>query len=112
MTRIFDAPLELVFNAWTERKRLMQWWQPKGFTMHTCNIDLSPGGVFHYGMRAPDGSVMWGKWVFREIVRPERLVFVASFSDEAGGVTRHPWAPDWPLKTLSTLRFDEHEGRT
>jgi uncharacterized protein YndB with AHSA1/START domain len=55
---------------------------------------------------------MWGKWVFREIVRPERLVFVASFSDEAGGVTRHPWAPDWPQKTLSTLRFDEHEGRT
>jgi uncharacterized protein YndB with AHSA1/START domain len=112
MTRIFDASRELVFNAWTERERLMQWWGPKGFTMHTCNIDLSPGGVFHYGMRAPDGSVMWGKWVFREIVRPERLVFVASFSDEAGGVTRHPWAPDWPLKTLSTLRFDEHEGRT
>jgi uncharacterized protein YndB with AHSA1/START domain len=55
---------------------------------------------------------MWGKWIFREIVRPERLIFVVSFSDEAGGETRHPWAPDWPLKTLSTLSFSEHDGRT
>ena len=43
MTRIFDAPRELVFNAWTERERLMQWWGPEGFTMHRCNIDLPSG---------------------------------------------------------------------
>jgi uncharacterized protein YndB with AHSA1/START domain len=54
MTQIFDAPRELVFNAWTERERLMQWWRPKGFTMHTCNLDPSPGGVFHYGSRGPE----------------------------------------------------------
>jgi uncharacterized protein YndB with AHSA1/START domain len=112
MTRIFDAPRDLVFKSWTERERLMHWWGPKGFTMRACRIDLRPGGVFHYGMQAPDGGVMWGKWVFREIVRPERLIFVVSFSDEAGGDTRHPWAPDWPLKTLSTLSFSEHDGRT
>jgi uncharacterized protein YndB with AHSA1/START domain len=107
MTRTFDAPCDLVFKSWTERERLMHWWGPKGFTMRACNIDLRSGGVFHYGMQAPDGGVMWGKWIFREIVRPERLIFVVSFSDEAGGETRHPWAPDWPLKTLSTLSFSE-----
>jgi uncharacterized protein YndB with AHSA1/START domain len=112
MTRIFDASCDLVFKSWTERERLMHWWGPKGFTMRACNIDLRSGGVFHYGMQAPDGGVMWGKWIFREIVRPERLIFVVSFSDEAGGEMRHLWAPDWPLKTLSTLSFSEHDGRT
>lgn len=111
ITRVFDTPRELAFKAWTERERLMHWWGPKGFTMRACNMDLRPGGIFHYGMQAPDNTVMWGKWVFREIVKPERLIFVASFSDEAGGQTRHPWAPDWPLETLSTLSFEEHEGR-
>ena len=112
ITRVFDAPRELVFKAWTETERLKHWWGPQGFTMLSCQCDLRPGGVFHYGMRAPDGTVMWGKWVFREIAKPERLVFVGSFSDEAGGATRHPWAPDWPLETLSTVTFAEHDGRT
>ena len=58
MTRIFDAPRDLVFKAWTERERLMHWWGPKGFALRACNIDLRPGGVFHYGMQAPDGSLM------------------------------------------------------
>jgi uncharacterized protein YndB with AHSA1/START domain len=90
----------------------MYWWGPKGFTMRVCKLDLRPGGVFHYCMRSPDGRDMWGKWVFREIVAPERIVFVNSFSDEQGGLTRHPWSPTWPLEVLSTLTFAEHEGRT
>ena len=112
ISRVFDAPRELMFKAWTETERLKHWWGPQGFTMLSCKCDLRPCGVFHYGMRAPDGTVMWGKWVFREIFKPERLVFVMSFSDEAGGETRHPWAPDWPLETLSTVTFAEHDGRT
>ena len=51
-------------------------------------MDLRPGGTYHYGMKAPDGSPMWGKLVYREIVPPERIVFINSFSDEAGGT--HP----------------------
>jgi len=90
----------------------MRWWGPKGFTMRACNLDLRPGGFLHYCLRLPDGKDMWGKFVYREIVAPERLVFVVSFSDEAGSVVRHPWAPDWPLETLSTLTLVEHEGRT
>jgi uncharacterized protein YndB with AHSA1/START domain len=112
ISRVYDAPRERVWQAWTESERLKQWWGPKGFTTHTCKVDLRPGGVFHYGMRAPDGTDMWGKFVYREIVKPERLVFIVSFSDRSGGVTRNPWVPDWPLQTLSTVLFAEHGGKT
>ena len=73
-------------------------------------MDLRPGGTYHYGMKAPNGSAMWGKFVFREIVAPERMVFINSFSDEAGGTTRHPMAPTWPLEMLSTFTFEEQPG--
>jgi uncharacterized protein YndB with AHSA1/START domain len=112
VTRVFDAPRELVFQAWTDPDRLAHWWGPKGFTTVSGTMDLRPGGVFHYGLRSPAGQVMWGKWVFREVLAPERLVFVASFSDETGGVTRHPFAHDWPLEVLSTLTFGAEGGKT
>jgi len=112
ITRAFNAPRDLVFGAWTECEHLKHWWGPKGFTIASCTNDLRPGGVFHYGMQAPDGNTMWGKWVYRDIVRPERLVVIVSFSDGAGGQTRHPFEPDWPLQTISTMTFAEHEGRT
>ena len=112
VTRVFDAPRDLVFRAWTEADRLARWFGPKGFTMLSTRLDLRPGGVFHYGMRSPDGKVMWGKWIFREVVAPERLVVVVSFSDEAGGVTRHPFAADWPAEVLSTMTLIEHDGKT
>ena len=90
ISRLYDAPREKVWQAWTEPARLKHWWGPKGFTVHTCKVDLRPGGTFLYGMKAPDGSDMWGKFVYREIKAPEKLVFVVSFSDAQGGVTRHP----------------------
>lgn len=112
ITRSVQAPRTLVWQAWTEAERLQRWFGPKGFPVRHCTMDLRPGGVFHYRMEAADGSVMWGRWVLREIVPPERLVFVVSFSDEKGGVTRHPWTADWPLETLSTVTFVEQDGRT
>jgi len=112
ITRIFDAPRELVWKAWTERDRLMQWFGPKGFTMSAAKMDFRPGGVFHYCLRSPDGKEMWGKFVYREIVAPERIVLVNSFSDESGGLTRHPMSPTWPLEMLSTTTFVEQGGKT
>jgi uncharacterized protein YndB with AHSA1/START domain len=91
---------------------MKQWWGPKGFTVIASKMDLRPGGIYHYGMRAPDGTAMWGKFVYREIVRPGRMVLVSSFSDEAGGITRHPLAPTWPRETLSTFLFEDEGGRT
>jgi uncharacterized protein YndB with AHSA1/START domain len=112
ITRVFDAPRDLVWKLWTEEQHLKHWWGPKGFTIMSVKVDLRPGGVMHYGMRAPDGTETWGRFVYREIVAPERLVFIVSFSDPAGGVTRHPWSPDWPLQTLSTVTFEDQGGRT
>ena len=112
VSRQFQAPRELVFRAWTEADRLARWFGPKGFTTASSSLDLKPGGVYHYRMRAPDGKEMWGKWVFREVAAPERIAFVISFSDENGGVTRHPFAPDWPREVLSTISFHEFQGGT
>jgi uncharacterized protein YndB with AHSA1/START domain len=110
IARVFRAPRELVFDAWTRREHLLRWMGPKGTTLVRASLDLREGGLFHYGMQAPDGHIMWGRWVFREIVRPERLVVVVSFSDEHAGITRHPMAPGWPLETLATTTFAEHAG--
>ena len=113
ITRELDAPRDLVFRVWTECEHLSQWWGPKGFTVFHCNVDLRPGGTFHYGMRAPnDGPEMWGKFVYVDVARPERLVYLASFSDAAGATTRHPMAVDWPLEMKNTVTFEEKNGKT
>ncbi|HUP50170.1 MAG TPA: SRPBCC domain-containing protein [Thermoanaerobaculia bacterium] len=112
ITRLFDTSREVVFEAWTECEHLMRWWGPKGFKMLSCKNDVRPGGEFLYGMRAPDGSEIWGKWTYREVDRPERLVFIVSFADPAGNVTRHPSSPGWPLEMLSTVTFEEEGEKT
>jgi uncharacterized protein YndB with AHSA1/START domain len=112
ISRVFDAPHDLVWKAVTEPERLRHWWGPKGFTVIASKMDLRPGGIYHYGLRAPDGSPMWGKFVFRDIVAPERLVLVDSFSDEAGGTTRHPGHLTWPLQMLSVFTFEDLGGQT
>lgn len=111
-SRVLEAPRELVWRAFTDPAHLLRWWGPKGFDVLTCEVDLRPGGRFLYHLRSLDGQDMWGRFIYREIAPPERLVFVVSFSDATGGVTRHPWSATWPLQTLSTLTFAEHEGRT
>jgi len=110
LTRVFRAPLALVWDAWTQREHLMKWMGPKGASIVQCSLELVPGGVFHYAMQGADGSLMWGKWVFREIAPRERLGFVMSFSDEHAGITRHPMAAEWPLESMTTLTFAEHAG--
>jgi uncharacterized protein YndB with AHSA1/START domain len=111
-SRVIDAPRDLVWRAHTEAEMLRNWWGPKGFKMIVSKIDLRPGGLFHYCLEGPDGSLMWAKFVFREIVPQEKLVFVSSFSDADGGTTRYPMMPTWPLETLNTLTFEERENKT
>jgi uncharacterized protein YndB with AHSA1/START domain len=112
LTREIDAPRELVWRAWTECEHLMHWWGPAGFTMRQCTIEVRPGGLFHYRMTGPDGQEMWGRWVIREATRPERLVFVNSFSDDQANIVPVPFADDWPAEILSTVTFSERGGRT
>jgi len=112
ITRLLNAPGDRVWRAWTEREQLMQWFGPKGCTIPVAKMDLRPGGVFHYALRTPDGHEMWGKWTFREIDAPKKLVLISTFSDAQGSITRHPMAADWPLETLSTTTLEQQNGKT
>jgi uncharacterized protein YndB with AHSA1/START domain len=113
ITRTFPASREAVWKAWTDADSLKRWWGPKGFEMVRLTLDLKPGGKMHYGMKAPNGPVMWGRFVYEEIEPGERLSFVVSFSDEAGGITANPFNPVWPLEVMNTLEFsDAVEGTT
>ena len=110
ISRVLDAPRGLVWECFTDPERMKQWWGPKGVKILKSQMDLRPGGIYHYAMQTPDGKVMWGKFTYREITPPDRIVFINSFSDEAGGVTRHPMAPGWPLQMLSTFTFEDAPG--
>ncbi len=115
ITRVFDAPRELVWKAFTESERWERWWGPKGFTTRVSKLDLRPGGVIHFCMRSPEGRDVWSKGVYREVVEPERIVLVVSFSDENGNTVppaQYGLSPDWPAEALVTVTFAEHEGKT
>src|ERR1051326_8399110 len=112
VTRTFKASREAVWKAHSELERLSQWWGPQGFEWIGGTLDFRPGGVFHYGMRAPNGSEIWGKFVYREIAAPERIVFVNSFSDREGNTVRAPFAEDFPLAILNVLTLTEQHGAT
>lgn len=112
ISRTFDIPRDFMFKVWTDPEHMQRWWGPKGVTVVHSKMDLRPRGIYHYCLRTSDGHEMWGKFVFREIVKPERLVFVNSFSDEKGGLTRHPGSALWPLEMLSTITFIEQGGKT
>src|SRR5271156_2249876 len=85
ITRVFDAPRELVFKAWTETEHLKRWWGPKGFTNPVCELDPRPGGAIRIHMRAPDGVIYPMTAAIQELVEPERLVFLSAALHENGG---------------------------
>jgi uncharacterized protein YndB with AHSA1/START domain len=84
ITRVFDAPRELVWKAWTEPEYAKQWWGPKGFTAPVCNIDFRVGGKYLYCMRSPEGKEIWTGGEYYEIVPPEKIVFSMYMCDEKG----------------------------
>jgi uncharacterized protein YndB with AHSA1/START domain len=108
ITRIVDAPRELVWKAWTDPKLIAQWWGPHGFTNPLCEWDARSGGAILIHMRGPEGSpfdrVMPMKGRFHEVAAPERLVFTSSaFEDEAGHAQ---------LEVRNTVTFEEYNGKT
>src|SRR5216684_3873158 len=103
LTRVFDAPRELVFKVWTDPKQVAQWWGPRGFTNPVGELDSRPGGAIRIHMRGPDGTVYPMTGVFQEIVEPERLIFTSAALDEKG----HPL-----FEVLNTVTFAEQGGKT
>jgi uncharacterized protein YndB with AHSA1/START domain len=115
ITRLFDAPRELVWKAWTQPERVMQWWGPKGFTTPVSRIDLRVGGEYLSCMRSPDGKDFWGKGFFREIVAPSQLVMTDSFADEKGNIvpaSYYGMSKDFPREMLITVILEDIEGKT
>jgi uncharacterized protein YndB with AHSA1/START domain len=114
ITRLFDAPREQVWKAWTEPERVKRWWGPKGFTSPVSRIDLRVGGAYLSCMRSPEGRDFWSTGIFREIVPLERIVCTDSFADEKGNVvpaTHYGMSPDFPLELQVTATFEEQEGK-
>ncbi len=100
MTRVFDAPRRRVFDAWTKPEHVPKWMLgPEGWTMPVCEIDLRPGGAWHFVWRRSDGTEMGMRGVYREVTPPERVVSTES------------WGGNWP-ETLNTLILSEENGKT
>lgn len=112
ISRSFNAPRELVFEMFSDCKHLKHWWGPKNFGIGHCSVDFRPGGVFLYSMVPPNADPIWGRFVYGDIVRPEKITFINSFADESGGVIRNPWIATWPLEVENTLTFVEEDGKT
>jgi uncharacterized protein YndB with AHSA1/START domain len=84
MTRVFDAPRQMVFDAFTQPELLMRWFGPRGWSLEVCEVDLRVGGGFRFVLRGPDGRSMGMRGVYREIVSPERSVHMETFDDFPG----------------------------
>ncbi|WP_317064921.1 SRPBCC domain-containing protein [Methanoculleus caldifontis] len=113
--RIFAAPRERVWKAWTDPEMIAQWWGPAGFTAPVVRVDLRKGGRYHFSMRSPEGQESWSTGEYREIVPMEQLVFTDSFADAEGNVvpaSAYGMSGDWPRELLVTVTFEEHGGGT
>jgi uncharacterized protein YndB with AHSA1/START domain len=100
-TRVYDAPRELVWTAWTDPKHLAQWWGPNGFSTTTSAYDLRPGGVWRFVMHGPDGRDYQNKITFDEIVRPERIAYHHGGGDDVE-----------PVQFRTTVTFDDLGGNS
>jgi uncharacterized protein YndB with AHSA1/START domain len=104
INRSFQAPIETVFEMWTNPKHFTQWLPPTGFNMKFIEVDIKPGGTGFYMMSdAANTMKMYGKVNYIEIKKPDRLVYTQQFADEKGNLTRHPMSPTWPETMLTTI---------
>jgi uncharacterized protein YndB with AHSA1/START domain len=108
ITRVFNAPRQLVFEAWTDPKHIAQWWGPKGFTTTVSEMDFRPGGTWRYVMRGPDGTEYPGKGVFREIVPFERIVTGDEFDEGCEKVVN----TELPKGMVVTVVFEDLTDKT
>lgn len=101
VTRVLNAPRELVFEVWTDPEHLAHWYGPNGFTITTHEIDVKPGGVWKFMMHGPDGRDYPNKIIFSEVVKPEKLVYHHASDDDTEPVSFHV-----------TVTFEAEEGKT
>lgn len=103
MTRVFDAPRELVWTAWTDPRHAIKWWGPRHHPATELSMDARPGGALRMKLTGVEsGRELWHGGVFREVVRPERLVFTFAWDEEG----------ERGVETLVTITFAEEGGKT
>lgn len=115
VSRSFDAPLEVLWKAWTDPKHFMKWYGPQGFTTPSCEIDLRVGGRHLWSMKSPNGMQMYFTGTYKEIVPMDRIVYTDSLSDAEGNVMS-PSAmgmPEGSPETMDvTVTFAHEDGKT
>jgi uncharacterized protein YndB with AHSA1/START domain len=112
ITRTFNAPRELVYDTMTQTGHLQKWWGPQGCTIDVVTHEPRPGGIFHYCMHFGPAVEMYGRFTYRALVRPERIVFTNGFADEQGNPIRYAMSPTWPIDMLNTIVLTEDAGST
>jgi len=113
INRSFAAPIETMFEMWTDPEHFSRWLAPTGFTMQFIKADIRPGASTFYVMTDGGAVKMYGRARYLEIERPNRLVYTQQFCDEHENVTRHPMAPTWPATMLTTVTLtEESAGQT
>jgi uncharacterized protein YndB with AHSA1/START domain len=115
ITRVFDAPRERVWRAWTEPEQAMRWWGPKGFTAPAGRIDLRVGGAYLLCMRSPEGQDFWSTGTYREIVPLEKIVCTDSFADAEGNLvpaSYYGMQGDFPMELRVTVTFQDRGSGT
>jgi uncharacterized protein YndB with AHSA1/START domain len=115
ITRLLDAPKEVVFRAWTDPERIKRWWGPEGFTAPVINVDLRTGGRYLYAMEDQSGRRYWSAGEFLDVDIPNRVAILDYFSDENGHLcdpTDYGLDKHFPKETNVTVTFDEEHGKT
>lgn len=115
ITRTFDAPVELVFEAWTNPRHLLRWFAPGGCSLRFVSIDVRPGGMFHSCISDPSFGECWCVGTYQEISRPERLVYSLAMADRHGNkVAPASVGHDarWPQETKLVVTFEDVDGKT
>jgi uncharacterized protein YndB with AHSA1/START domain len=84
VTRVFDAPVEQVWRAWSVSEHVMRWWGPEGFTSPVAKMDFREGGTSLVCMRSPDGQDYYNTWAYRKIVPMQQIEFILNFADKDG----------------------------
>lgn len=111
INRSFDAPIDLLFEVWTDTKHFTKWMGPTGSTMEILRAKVEPKGSAVYRMTAPGGIVMYSRVNYLEINKPHRLVYTQQFVDQDEKISRHPMAPTWPETMLTTVTFSQEGPR-
>jgi uncharacterized protein YndB with AHSA1/START domain len=103
INRTFDAPIERMFELWSDPRHFSQWLPPTGFTMEFSHADIREGGSTSYRMSNGKDVTMYGRAQYLELRRPDRLVYTQQFVDEQGNLSRHPMLSTWPATMLTTV---------